>query len=198
MISIQIAGILLSSMVSANAPGATPPDATPTPALSSGEPSTSAPTAPEERSTIAACQDARLHQFDFWIGDWDVFSANGDKLGENHISVVNKGCTLAEHWTNSSGGEGRSYNAFDVITQRWYQFWSDDQGSTLSLSGALQAGSMVLEGERPNPTDGKPQKQRISWTPNADGCIRQHWETSDDHGGSWQTAFDGVYRRKTP
>jgi hypothetical protein len=144
----------------------------------------------------AICKQASFRQFDFWIGEWAVFDAQGRKLGENRISAVNNGCTLAEHWTNSSGGEGRSYNAYDSITRQWYQFWSDDQGGTLSLSGGLKNGAMVLTGERPSLIDGKPQRQRISWTPLANGNVRQHWETSDDDGASWQTSFDGEYRRK--
>ncbi len=32
----------------------------------------------------------------------------------------------------------------------------------------------------------------ITWTPNADGSVRQHWETSED-GKTWKTAFDGLY-----
>jgi hypothetical protein len=155
--------------------------------------------APPAAAAAAAgdvCKDVRFHEFDFWIGDWQVFGTQGKKLGENRIIAVNKGCTLAEHWTNSSGGEGRSYNAYDALTRKWYQFWSDDQGGTLSLTGGLKDGAMVLEGERPNPGDGKPQKQRISWTPLANGDVRQHWQTSDDGGASWQTSFDGEYRRR--
>ncbi|MDZ4811364.1 MAG: hypothetical protein SGI99_01955 [Pseudomonadota bacterium] len=173
--------------ISAAESGATPtpesiPAAPDAPALTPG---------PDE-----SCKLSGFHEFDFWIGDWEVFATDGGKLGENRISVVNKGCTLAEHWTNSSGGEGRSYNAFDGLTKRWYQFWTDDQGGTLSLSGGLQNGSMVLTGERPNLSDGKPQRQRITWTPNVDGSVRQLWETSDDGGASWQTSFDGAYRRR--
>lgn len=156
-----------------------------------------APDAPALRLTASEIGKlSSLREFDFWIGDWEVFAADGGKIGENRVSVVNKGCTLAEHWTNSSGGEGRSYNAFDALTNRWYQFWTDDQGGTLSLVGGLQNGAMVLSGERPNVSDGKPQRQRITWTPNVDGSVRQLWETSDDAGASWQTSFDGAYRRK--
>lgn len=142
------------------------------------------------------CKQARFHEFDFWIGEWEVFGPAGKKVGENRISVVNKGCTLAEHWTNTSGGEGRSYNALDAATKTWHQFWSDDQGGTLWLSGGLREGAMVMEGESPSASTGKPQRQRISWTPNADGSVRQLWETSDDGGASWQVSFDGHYRRR--
>lgn len=187
---MRISAVCLSiSLIGSMTAMATEPAPTPAPAAATS----AAPAMPAPGET---CRTAPFRQFDFWLGDWEVFGPKGNKVGENRISLVNKGCTLAEHWTNSGGGEGRSYNAYDGITRRWYQFWSDDQGGTLSLVGGLQGDSMVLEGERPNLSDGKLQKQRISWTPNADGSVRQHWETSDDAGASWQTSFDGSYRRR--
>ena len=164
--------------------------------VNAGTPDPPKPVASAAAAHRKPCSGADFRAFDFWIGDWDVFDAGGSKVGENRIRLVNKGCTLAEHWTNAGGGEGRSYNAFDALTKRWYQFWSDDQGATLMLSGGIRDGAMVLEGERPNTTDGRPQRQRITWSPVADGNVRQHWETSDDDGANWQTAFDGQYRRR--
>ena len=38
---------------------------------------------------------------------------------------------------------------------------------------------------------------RITWTPNKDGTVRQLWEASTDQGKTWQVAFDGLYRRKS-
>ena len=35
----------------------------------------------------------------------------------------------------------------------------------------------------------------ITWTPNADGSVRQHWRTTKDGGKTWETAFDGKYVR---
>ncbi len=68
----------------------------------------------------------------------------------------------------------------------------------LSLEGGIVRGEMVLQGTRLNAKSGKPQKQRITWTPNKDGSVRQHWETSDDDGRAWVNAFDGIYRKINP
>jgi hypothetical protein len=38
-------------------------------------------------------------------------------------------------------------------------------------------------------------RQRITWTPNADGSVRQLWETADEKGG-WTVAFDGRYTKE--
>jgi len=39
--------------------------------------------------------------------------------------------------------------------------------------------------------------QKLTFTPNADGTVRQFWEQSVDDGANWTVAFDGLYVRKT-
>jgi len=43
-------------------------------------------------------------------------------------------------------------------------------------------------------TSPKGQKyvNKVTWTLNEDGSVRQHWETSSDQE-TWKTAFDGLY-----
>jgi hypothetical protein len=52
---------------------------------------------------------------------------------------------------------------------------------------------MVMEGAT-TAVDGKVTRHRITWTPNADGSVRQHWQSTDD-AGRWTTVFDGRYVR---
>jgi hypothetical protein len=35
--------------------------------------------------------------------------------------------------------------------------------------------------------------QRITWSREADGSVRQLWESSSDGGRTWTAAFDGIY-----
>jgi hypothetical protein len=37
---------------------------------------------------------------------------------------------------------------------------------------------------------------RVAWYDNPDGTVRQWWESSTDGGATWETAFDGLYRKK--
>ena len=74
------------------------------------------------------------------------------------------------------------------------QTWVDTSGTLLLLEGNLRGKSMVLEGQTTN-TSGEITRHRISWTPNADGSVRQHWESADS-SGKWATAFDGRYTKK--
>ena len=136
-------------------------------------------------------------QFDFWIGDWDVYNTKGTIAGHSRIESVSEGCGISEHWQGAGGGAGVSYNAWDPGSGHWHQFWvGNTSGDVLYLEGGFANGSMSMQGVRPNAATGKPQRQRITWTPNKDGTVRQHWETSDDDGKSWQTSFDGSYHRQ--
>jgi hypothetical protein len=83
----------------------------------------------------------------------------------------------------------------DVARKRWHQSWVDNAGLLLLLDGQLVDASMVLEGAGQDP-DGAAIRHRITWTPNADGRVRQLWE-STDAGGTWAVAFDGRYTRKS-
>jgi hypothetical protein len=53
---------------------------------------------------------------------------------------------------------------------------------------------MVLEGQTMG-TDAEVTRHRITWTPDADGSVRQLWESTDVKG-QWSTVFDGRYTRK--
>ena len=147
----------------------------------------------------AACDAPEQHQFDFWLGDWEVLAPPGapnagQALGRNRIERVAGGCALMEHWRGAKGMDGRSLNGWDAAHRVWRQFWIGGDGVVLRLEGGLRDGAMVMHGELPG-ASGAPQQQRIVWTPAADGTLTQRWETSDDGGATWAVAFLGVYRR---
>jgi hypothetical protein len=159
-------------------------------------------------STVVAQNDAPpkpgcpgpIHrQFDFWLGHWDVFAPDGSKAGENRIEAIAAGCALSESWTGRGGFTGSSLNIYDKTDGKWHQTWVDSAGGRLDLAGALEGNAMVLSSSTPNPEKpGTLLTQRITWTPNTDGSVRQHWQTSEDGGKSWSTAFDGKYVKKKP
>ena len=137
------------------------------------------------------CAAPEHRQFDFWVGDWRVTTPDGKHAGDNTIEKILDGCVLHENWRGASGGRGYSYNAYDAVRKVWHQTWVDRNGGVLLLDGAFKDGSMVLEGAQGTTLN------RITWTPNKDGTVRQLWEASTDQGKSWQVAFDGLYRRKS-
>jgi len=140
------------------------------------------------------CSTPEFRQFDFWLGDWEV-EAKGKVAGYNKITRLYGDCILREEYRTGNGAYvGTSLNGYDAPRKVWHQTWVDNQGQVLLLDGRFENGAMRLEGK--TPTDGGEQLERITWTPNADGTVRQHWEQSTDGGKTWKTAFDGLYRRK--
>lgn len=139
------------------------------------------------------CAAPEYRQFDFWLGDWDVTQA-GAPAGSNRIESLHGGCVLAENWRSANGSfTGSSLNAYDRGTGRWRQTWTDSSGTVLLLAGGLEDSRMVMSGTRSGP-DGQDVTDRITWTPNEDGSVRQHWQQKTA-GGDWSTLFDGLYVR---
>lgn len=138
------------------------------------------------------------HDFDFWLSAWNVTTPDGKPAGISHIESIASGRGLLENWEGSPGpngqpgGSGKSLNTYNPAKQQWQQFWVGSGGAVLELAGGLDdAGHMVLSGTGQNGAI-----NRITWTPNPDGTVRQQWEVSQDAGKTWQTAFVGVYRKK--
>ena len=82
---------------------------------------------------------------------------------------------------------------FDPGDASWHQVWVDNVGTRLHLKGGYADRKMVMSGERVTPKG--PVTDRISWTDNPDGTVRQFWELSTDGGETWQVLFDGLYRQ---
>ncbi|MFK7922782.1 MAG: hypothetical protein AB8H47_12535 [Bacteroidia bacterium] len=150
-----------------------------------------------QTKACACCTEAH-QQFHFWVGDWETFDTKGKKLGENHIVLMQDSCIMQENWTSATAGyTGSSYNYYDAQSKMWHQVWIDNQGQTLNLFGGMLDGNMVLKNDELTGPQGGKYQNRITWTPNEDGSVRQHWETTKDQGQNWQTVFDGIYRRKS-
>ena len=139
-----------------------------------------------------ACADGASRQFDFWLGDWDVFDPAGKQVGTNRISLL-YGCVLHESW-KASKMEGQSFNRYDADRGVWHQTWVDSSGSLLLLEGGLKDGAMILS-DAATPGRKAEAINEIRWTKNADGSVRQLWLASADGGKTWKTEFDGKYVR---
>lgn len=149
--------------------------------------------APAPPSRPAACQGPEFAQFDFWLGEWEVLGPKGNRAGTNSITRAHGGCVVLERWSGAGGVTGSSFNIYTPATRTWHQIWVDNGGTLLQLEGQFADGRMRLEGA--GLTAKGPMLNRITWTPQPDGSVRQFWEISTDDGKTWQTSFDGSYRR---
>lgn len=138
----------------------------------------------------------KYHQFDFWLGTWEVYKYGTDTLvGHSRIESVIDSVGLLENYSVGKGPyRGKSLNKYNPATERWEQYWIDNSGLTLFLSGGMQDGKMVLD----DVEGGNAEKglNRISWEKSHTNSVRQTWSVSKDGGQSWSVVFDGEYRMK--
>jgi hypothetical protein len=146
------------------------------------------------QGTSPPCSSEQHRAFDFWVGEWNVHAPDGKLAGTNSIKREYMDCVLHERYDNGRGYTGESLNIYDGARKVWHQTWVDSSGLLLLLEGGMREGRMVLEGQTTG-ADGALTKHRITWTPNADGSVRQFWESTDKEG-KWAIAFDGVYTRQ--
>lgn len=149
----------------------------------------------------ACADDARYSVLDFWVGDWEVRTADGALQGTNRIEKVLDGCAVMEHWTDAGGHQGKSWFYFNNLTGAWKQIWMTDRATALGgtkekrLIAVFEDGGTRFQGELPLP-DGGTLLDRTTLTPLADGRVRQVIEVSRDGGTSWRTTFDAFYARR--
>jgi hypothetical protein len=149
-----------------------------------------------------ACSSLEYRQFDFWVGNWDVYDystgAKGDFAGTNDIKLLFNDCVLQENWVGNGGLNGSSYNIYSQLDKKWHQTWVDNRATLLVLAGEFKDGKMILEGQHPGRNPGVTVMERITWNlvDNDPNQVRQFWEFSRDGGTTWEVAFDGLYVRK--
>lgn len=136
-----------------------------------------------------------LRQFDFWLGEWDVVDANGEKVGSNKITSSDHGHVLTEKWTSSGGTTGTSINFFHPSDQKWHQTWVDAHGGVIEYVGEFKDGKMQFDGKLFSAL-GEQTRSRMTFTPNDDGSVEQFIENSKDGGKTWSVYFRGTYQRR--
>jgi len=137
------------------------------------------------------CCTPEHQQFDFWIGDWNVYDTAATLIGINTILKLQEGCTLQENWAAQM--TGTSYNYYNKTDSTWNQVWVDNQGGSLVLKGNYINGSMVLKGELQPEKNVDFYYNQITWTPNPDGSVTQKWDVFDKNGTLLTNAFLGNY-----
>ncbi len=139
------------------------------------------------------CDSPESHQFDFWVGKWSVTPTGKDKhVADSLIEKLYKGCAVRENWMPLNGGSGGSLNSYLPSDKGWRQTWTDAAASWTEYRGGWNGEAMVLTAATPSPGH-EHQQQRMTYTKNADGSVRQFGQTSEDDGKTWAPAFDFTY-----
>ena len=152
--------------------------------------------APQRAPTPCADVAAR-HRFDFWIGEWEVTSQGGTRVGSSVIQSVSGGCALLENWTNARGGQGKSLNAYNPAVGQWQQYWIGQDGNPTEYRESSWSGPSIVFRARAAATGSTPASElRLTFTPVDSVTVRQHGEQSTDGGATWKTQYDLYYHRK--
>lgn len=141
--------------------------------------------------------DEAFAEFDFWIGEWEVYVAGGAFAGNNSIRRAERGCVVLENWKSASGGSGSSINYVDKISGEWVQIWNSESGSQINIRGGKSNEGMLLVGTIHYVANGTTFPFRGLWTALDDGRVRQYFEQSTDEGSTWAPWFEGFYIRKS-
>jgi hypothetical protein len=147
------------------------------------------------QNSCACCSD-KNRQFNFWLGEWDVFNKKGVKVGENRIVSMLDSCVIQENWSGS-GQTGTSYNFYNKADDTWNQTYIDNSGTVLVLKGSFRNHQMILESEKVKSTQANFfYINRITWAKDSLNNVSQKWDIIDEKGNILQVAFDGTYKRK--
>ena len=138
-----------------------------------------------------------FNDFDFWVGNWDVFDLAGNQVGTNNIEKHEAGCLIMETWAGAGGSSGMSLNYYNPVRNEWRQLWVSAGEYSIDYSGGLVDGAMVMVGELYNYGSDEAFDFRGSWSEKGDGSMRQFFEQYNDETGMWEVWFDGRYVRQS-
>lgn len=152
------------------------------------------------QNTLPCIKDTLYQALNFWLGDWDVFDANNNQVGQNRIEQILNGCAVMEHWTSQGGSEGKSLFFVDTNTQKWKQVWVTQSANT---PGGQKEKTLVLNepGQKTifqgqYQVRGRTILDRTILTKQPDGSVKQEIQISPDQGQNWRTTFLGIYKPK--
>lgn len=138
-------------------------------------------------------------QFDFWVGEWNVVTADGSSpAGDSKIELILGDCVIQENWTSAGniGYSGKSYNTYNPDLHRWEQFWADNSGGMIHFYGDLKNGVMDYWTDEIPQKDGTKLKRHLQFIPSGKDQVRQFSQGSTDGGKTWHVEYDFIYNRK--
>jgi ketosteroid isomerase-like protein len=148
-----------------------------------------------QTSQLPSCAAPVYRQFDFWLGEWDVFEQGGSaKEAQATVTGVEGGCGLREQYKGSGGSGGESLTMYDPAAAEWQQTWVSSHGQVVVIHGNLSGDSMILSGT--DHSIGASRLVRGVWKPDSLG-VRETAERSSDGGKTWTPWFDLSFRKRS-
>jgi hypothetical protein len=169
------------------------------------DPGPNTPTAPTLEAapvlTAPPCDTPPHHQFDFWVGEWQVFDAATNQLvAFDRVEKHSEGCIVQQNMnfvTDMYRRPGATYRLAGMSVNRydgeaWLELWADNQWGAIAMRGSLdEHGSMVFKTIVPS----RNRDLKIVWEKQADGSVRILQYVTPTGAGKWQKYGDLIYRR---
>lgn len=142
-----------------------------------------------------ACESAEHRQFDFWVGQWDVYRPDTNQLvARSLIEKLYGGCAVRENWMPLNGfGAGGSLNSYRPEEKMWRQVYTGAGNGWAEYQGGMEGEAMVLTGIQSMP-NGSKTPVRITYKRGEVGSVHQIGEQSSDEGKTWQLRYHFIYR----
>jgi hypothetical protein len=159
-------------------------------------------TALRQKVNVAAypcLANPRTHDFDFWIGEWNVYQTGTNYLvGYSQVQSISGGCALLENWTAANTTHnGKSINYYNADTGKWKQDWMGSDGIAQHYyDGEFKKGVMSFIYNTVN--SGKKTMGHFLFYSLNKNTIRQYQDISTDGGKTYQVSYDFTYKRKVP
>jgi hypothetical protein len=159
-----------------------------------------APAPPKRTPPVPCDTDPKYHQFDFWLGAWEVSSdrPGAAKSADATVERVLGGCGLRETWSSarSPTGDGIGMATFSRLTGAWRYFWVSGAGANTDFVGQpLDDKQMQFTVEQPDPSGGKRLRHwTLSQLP--DGRLSEVSVGSLDGGKTWMPEYQLFWKKK--
>lgn len=146
---------------------------------------------PAQTNKPAPCTAPEYRQLDFWVGDWDAFDVDDQKVpaARAHVTSILQGCSLLEDYQQIDGLHGQSFSTYDRSRNVWHQTWVTNRGSLLVVEGKMEGDKLVLRGT----ANILKADYRVTWERDSKG-VRETAVASKDGGKTWEPVFDMVFR----
>lgn len=156
-------------------------------------------TAPTEAQDQGQGLSPEAHQFDFWLGEWDLTWEGGG--GTNNISRILDGQVIEERFSAHQDDpavpslQGLSVSVYVPELGKWRQTWVDNNASYMDLVGGFADGAMTLRMERT--ANGQTNTYCMVFYNISETSLDWDWKRSENGGQSWQLQWRIHYQRRT-
>ena len=136
-------------------------------------------------------------KFDFWVGEWNVYNPQKQKVGDSKIEKILDGAVILENWTGVNGYTGKSFNHFNMDKKKWAQYWVDQNSNSIYFEGNYDSiKKAIVYYSYDHAKDASPYIRRLTFFNLSPDEVRQFSQRSTDNGKTWSTEYDFSYIRK--